>query len=455
MLLDTCHASTRTMSRRAGLLGLLGFFSTGERLSPADCFPPESPLTARMCCGGDPRRADECFDEVYTAERCCDDVTAPEVSGGGARQAPSGEGGDGAELLWSAFLHVTGFSTEQLTAVAEELLRLPPPSQRGVWTERVHCSLGQCAGEAAARLLSALGEGGVMPLRSFEPHKGDPLYNHWNAEDKQVFHSWVDGEAADLQAPLWTLVPEGQSLVLPRRQAAEFMSRVTGILDELLGSTVGAVGRCLEWDTPFYVVKGLGRRCTYYDVFTYPHKEAGQEEQMRDYPKGSRWISADLLNLPPWAPGDYGVVACLFVLEHVVDPHAAARGLFRLLAPGGFLLLGAPFIDGVHACPDDYFRFTPSGLRYVAEAAGFEVLWTFSPGGHAVAAGEFLGMKSSYWSPEDVAAESDTHPLNVFLLARKPGSRIRRGPRWANLTVAAVERHGHLGDRPPRAADWA
>ena len=48
-------------------------------------------------------------------------------------------------------------------------------------------------------------------------------------------------------------------------------------------------------------------------------------------------------------------------------------------------------MDGVHACPDDYFRYTPAGLRRLATAAGLEVLWSYSPGSPATAAGELIG----------------------------------------------------------------
>lgn len=354
-------------------------------------------------------------------------TAAPAAKSPAKRSAPSNK--DAADL-WAALKHATGFSDSELSAASKEILQLPAPSQRAVWSERVHCGDGACAGEAAARLLSTLGESDRMPLRGFEPFPGDPLYKHWKAEDTTEFHSWVDGNADD-KGGLKPLIPEGQPLVIPRWQSAEFFRQAKERILNITGATIpGSLGRCLEWDTPHYIVKGFGRLCYKYDVLTYANEAAGVKEMLVDYPMGSRWIATDITSPPDWMPGDYGVVVCLFVLEHVTDPAAAVRGVARALAPGGFALLGAPFADGIHACPDDYFRYTPHGLRHLTEDAGLEVLFSFSPGSPVVAAGEFLGMKSSYWTQEDLFAESDSHPLNVFLLARKPTTaRWWRPPR--------------------------
>eukprot|EP00435_Cladocopium_sp_Y103_P015676 s1882_g3.t2 len=146
------------------------------------------------------------------------------------------------------------------------------------------------------------------------------------------------------------------------------------------------------------------------------------------------------------------------------EPHQAMKGISQLLLPGecrtvetsclGFLLLGAPFIDGVHGCPDDFFRYTPHGLRKVAEFAGLEVLMESSPGHQIAAAGEMMGMRSSYWRTEadgcetdgfsgpnrDLLQDSDTHPMNVFLLARKPLRPGHRRPLGPSVTSAESEK---------------
>jgi SAM-dependent methyltransferase len=52
----------------------------------------------------------------------------------------------------------------------------------------------------------------------------------------------------------------------------------------------------------------------------------------------------------------------------------------RVLKPGGYLILLAPFTYPVHAPVHDYYRYTPQGFRALAARYGFEVK-TLRPGG--------------------------------------------------------------------------
>ena len=59
----------------------------------------------------------------------------------------------------------------------------------------------------------------------------------------------------------------------------------------------------------------------------------------------------------------FDVVFIYEVLEHVERPFEASNELFRVLKPGGTLLLSTPFIFGIHDAPYDYWRFTKYGLK--------------------------------------------------------------------------------------------
>ena len=61
------------------------------------------------------------------------------------------------------------------------------------------------------------------------------------------------------------------------------------------------------------------------------------------------------------------------VLEHLREPGIAVDEMARILKPGGVAIITAPHIWGVHEEPHDYYRFTPFGLRYLAERAGLRV----------------------------------------------------------------------------------
>ena len=73
-------------------------------------------------------------------------------------------------------------------------------------------------------------------------------------------------------------------------------------------------------------------------------------------------VQGDLLNLP-LKDGSVDSVVCQGVLEHVSDPHQGVAEIRRALKFGGRLFVEAPFMQTVHASPDDYSRWTPSGLR--------------------------------------------------------------------------------------------
>jgi len=65
----------------------------------------------------------------------------------------------------------------------------------------------------------------------------------------------------------------------------------------------------------------------------------------------------------------YNGIVCLSILEHVYDPFAAIDHIYRLLQPGGCLLLHLPFMFRYHAPADlaftDCYRFSRDGLAWM------------------------------------------------------------------------------------------
>jgi len=71
-------------------------------------------------------------------------------------------------------------------------------------------------------------------------------------------------------------------------------------------------------------------------------------------------------------PDEYAdTVVSLSVMEHLCEPQIFLKEAYRILKPSGTMILQVPFQWWVHEAPYDYFRYTPYGLRYLFEKAGF------------------------------------------------------------------------------------
>ena len=100
-----------------------------------------------------------------------------------------------------------------------------------------------------------------------------------------------------------------------------------------------------------------------------------------------------VLNLEEPLPDDVGKfwhIDCLSVLEHSRRPWLLAANLERLMEDGGSIYVAVPFIWRVHGYPDDYWRFTASGIRELFP----NVKWKYGAYVHANVSreGEILTM---------------------------------------------------------------
>jgi hypothetical protein len=73
----------------------------------------------------------------------------------------------------------------------------------------------------------------------------------------------------------------------------------------------------------------------------------------------------------PFRSNLFDAVISQAVFEHLADPFETAREIYRVLRPGGRVLIDTAFMQPYHGDPDHYFNMTQAGLREVMH--GFRI----------------------------------------------------------------------------------
>jgi hypothetical protein len=69
----------------------------------------------------------------------------------------------------------------------------------------------------------------------------------------------------------------------------------------------------------------------------------------------------------------FGSIFCLSVLEHCEHPFKMADNLTLLLKPNGQICISVPFAWQIHGYPNDYWRFTPEGVKKLFPRIQFDM----------------------------------------------------------------------------------
>jgi ubiquinone/menaquinone biosynthesis C-methylase UbiE len=110
------------------------------------------------------------------------------------------------------------------------------------------------------------------------------------------------------------------------------------------------------------------------DFAQYNGQGDGKGLQTGEWDQTKLDIVSDITSIPE-ADGSFDVVMCVEVLEHVPHPANALSELARLLKPGGYLILTAPFCSLTHFAP--YFYQTGYSryfYEYWLEKLNFEIV---------------------------------------------------------------------------------
>jgi SAM-dependent methyltransferase len=124
-----------------------------------------------------------------------------------------------------------------------------------------------------------------------------------------------------------------------------------------------------------FLMNGAHERVVLTD--TDPHYLERLRERYARYPH----VGVAKLRLPTFEPDlareAFDSIICLNVLEHVRDDMLSLNTMFRLLAPGGRLVLLVPSLPAIYGALDEalghFRRYTPTELRRKYAGAGFRM----------------------------------------------------------------------------------
>lgn len=115
---------------------------------------------------------------------------------------------------------------------------------------------------------------------------------------------------------------------------------------------------------------------------------------------------------------DTSVDVVLFnqVLEHVADPDASMREIYRVLNPYGLLLGSVPHVSPVHLEPYDFRRYTDLGLQQLLSRHGF-IRVEIDPSGGVFAAAALLVTMDWMLSRREAGASQKFSMTRAVFLA--------------------------------------
>jgi len=350
--------------------------------------------------------------------------------------------------------HAMGFDDEAWRLVLRELDTVSAQVKApAALRERVRCISGtSCAAEFFARLHTMLFSSERLPLRDqifmYNEDSILPEYMvrskrmNWN-DVKEIEYDWkemveavkariAEGRELTREEQMQSLQPKEHILQVDRMQLAHFILEVK---DEILRE--GPLSRCLEWDQPILLVGAFAEFCRHIDLYSYSEPHPSEPRLglpgRKEYKSGTIHYWGDMERPENFSvdPGSMDLILCPFIFEHVAKPWMAIRTLADTLRPGGFVVWAAPMFQRYHGSPHDYYRYTPNGVKALAEEAGLEVARIYAPGDLSLVNGVLMGMLLPYWSEDQILRESELverdtaprYPLNVFALLRKPGER--------------------------------
>jgi SAM-dependent methyltransferase len=121
--------------------------------------------------------------------------------------------------------------------------------------------------------------------------------------------------------------------------------------------------RAPNWDRKVStLIQELGPSALVLDLGSGTQRRAGHIVNLEIEPMSNVNVVGDGHELP-FKDEVFDAVILEAVLEHVREPKVVVSEVHRVLKYGGWVYAGVPFIQGYHASPEDYQRYTVQGLE--------------------------------------------------------------------------------------------
>lgn len=124
----------------------------------------------------------------------------------------------------------------------------------------------------------------------------------------------------------------------------------------------------------------------------------------------------------PFVDAGFDLVICQAVLEHVRDPHGVVAEIGRVLSGSGCVYAEIPFLQGYHADPHDYQRYTQAGIE--ALFGDFAAIETGVCVGPASALGWVLIELAALLVPTQLAKKGVRFTVGWLAAAMKQCDRV-------------------------------
>jgi SAM-dependent methyltransferase len=190
-----------------------------------------------------------------------------------------------------------------------------------------------------------------------------------------------------------------------------------------------AVVNYVKWVIQQYPLEGpVLDTCAGWEPNLYEPLFPGYEyikQDMQEYDPPCLDIICDVCDMKSISDASIGVVLNMESLEHIAYPQRALDEIYRVLRPGGFLILTTVMHFKIHRTPRDYWRFAPDGLELLLKR--FKIADCTLEGGLKrpkgvwVTARKVLGGEGLGKLPEIRAVKSDDR------LLKKLERRLSRG----------------------------